>query len=90
MKLLLKALVKFIAGLILVGGLLFLPAGTIVYPNGWLFLGLLFIPMLILGVVLFFKSPELLEKRLNAKERATGCGCRIGASVFSGIPRCGA
>ncbi|MBO5248700.1 MAG: isoprenylcysteine carboxylmethyltransferase family protein [Clostridia bacterium] len=69
MKLLLKALVKFIAGLILVGGLLFLPAGTIVYPNGWLFLGLLFIPMLILGVVLFFKSPELLEKRLNAKER---------------------
>lgn len=69
MKLLLKALIKFIAGLILTGGFLFVPAGTMRYLNGWLFLGLLFIPMLMLGVVLFFRSPELLEKRLNAKER---------------------
>jgi len=68
MKLLLKALTKFIIGLILVGALLFLPAGTFSYMNGWLFIALLFVPMLILGTVLFFKAPDLLEKRLNAKE----------------------
>lgn len=68
MKLLFRALIKFIIGLVLVGVLLFLPAGTFNYRNGWLFIGLLFIPMLILGIVLFVKAPELLEKRLNAKE----------------------
>ncbi len=68
MKLLIGALTKFIVGLALVGALLFLPAGTFGYINGWLFIGLLFLPMLILGSVLFFKAPELLEKRLNAKE----------------------
>ncbi len=68
MKLLIGALTKFLVGLALVGALLFLPAGTFGYVNGWLFIALLFIPMLILGVVLFFKAPELLEKRLNAKE----------------------
>ena len=69
MKLLLNALVKFTAGLALVGALIFLPAGSLMYPGGWLFIGLLFIPMLILGVVMFVKAPELLKKRLDAKEK---------------------
>ena len=69
MKLLIQALTKYILGLLLVGLLLFLPQGTLAYPNGWLFLGLLFLPMLIFGVVLFFKSPALLEKRLDSKEK---------------------
>ncbi len=68
MKLLIKALTKFVAGLVMVGVLLFVPAGSLHYVNGWLFIGLLFVPMLVLGVVLFLKAPELLEKRLNAKE----------------------
>lgn len=69
MKLFLQALTKFLCGLLLVGALLFLPAGTLYYPQGWLFIGLLFIPVLILGIVLFLKAPSLLEKRLNAKEK---------------------
>ena len=69
MKLLLNALIKFIAGIILLGLLLFLPAGTFFYPDAWLFMGLLFVPMLIMGIVLFIKSPALLEKRLNNKEK---------------------
>ena len=69
MKLLLNAAAKLLAGLLLVGTLLFLPAGTLRYPNGWLFIGLLFVPMLILGAVLLLKAPALLEKRLNARER---------------------
>jgi len=68
-KLLISALTKFLAGLILMGLGLFLPAGTWNYPNAWLFLGLLFIPMLMLGVILFVKAPELLEKRLQSKEK---------------------
>ena len=55
-------------GLLLVGLLLFLPAGTLEYGNGWLFIGLLFVPMVILGVVLLIKAPNLLKKRLSAKE----------------------
>lgn len=68
-KLLLSALTKFLCGLVLVGALLFLPAGSFAFTGGWIFIGLLFIPMLILGAVLFIKSPELLEKRLDAKEK---------------------
>ena len=68
MKLLLSAITKFFAGFILVGAMLFLPAWSFAYINGWLFLALLFIPMFILGVVLYFKSPELLKKRLSVKE----------------------
>lgn len=67
-NLLLQALGKFAAGILLVGLILFLPAGTINYPGGWRFCALLFIPMLILGIVLFFKAPELLKKRLANKE----------------------
>ena len=69
MKLLLSALSKFIFGLLFVGLLLFVPAGTIHYFNAWLFIALLFIPIFILGIFLFVKSPELLKKRLNAKEK---------------------
>lgn len=68
MKLLLNALAKYVLGLLLVGLLVFLPAGTLNYTGGILFLSLLFIPILILGVVLFLKAPELLRKRLNNKE----------------------
>lgn len=63
-----QAMTKFIIGLIAVAILLFVPAGTINYPNAWLFLALLFIPMLIVGIILIFKSPELLKRRLNSKE----------------------
>ena len=68
-KLLLSAIIKFSFGIIFVGLLLFLPAGTFNYFNAWLFMSLLFIPMFILGIFLFIKFPELLEKRLNAKEK---------------------
>lgn len=68
MKLMLGALAKFTLGLAMVGALLFLPAGSIQYPNAWLFIGLLFLPMLILGIVLLIKAPALLQKRLDAKE----------------------
>ncbi|MBQ3490001.1 MAG: isoprenylcysteine carboxylmethyltransferase family protein [Clostridia bacterium] len=69
MKLFIRALLKFIFGFLLLSCLLFLPAGTLAYPNAWLFLGLLFTPMLIMGIVLFLKAPKLLEKRLNGKEK---------------------
>lgn len=69
MKLLCSALVKVTLGIVLVGLLVFLPAGTLSYPLGWLFMGLLFIPMLIAGFVMFFKAPDLLAKRLDAKEK---------------------
>lgn len=68
MNLLLQALTKYLSGLFLVGLLLFLPAGTLAYPNGWLFCGLLFLPMLLLGILLFWKAPSLLEKRLRSRE----------------------
>ena len=69
MKLLMEAIIKFTCGLVLVGLLLFLPAGTLRYPNGWLFTGLLFVPMLIAGFVMLAKSPDFLKKRLDAKEK---------------------
>ena len=67
-KLFFQAIVKYISGLALFGALLFVPAGTIRYPNGWLLIIVLFVPMLIAGIVMMFKNPELLKKRLNAKE----------------------
>lgn len=67
-KLLIRALVKFLLGVVLVGVLVFLPAGTLNYWNGWLFMGVLFVPMLVAGIVLMVKNPQLLEKRLNGKE----------------------
>lgn len=68
-KLIMNALIKYIVGLIMVGLILFLPAGTLEYWNGWLFIGLLFIPMFFLGVILLWKAPALLEKRLSTKEK---------------------
>ncbi len=67
-KLFFQAIVKFTAGLILVGLLLFLPAGTFAFWQAWLLIGILFVPMLIAGFVMMFRNPELLRKRLNAKE----------------------
>ena len=69
MKLLLKTLVSFLCGLLITGAMLFLPAGTLDYPGAWLFMALLFTPVLIMGVVLMAKNPELLRKRLAMKER---------------------
>ncbi len=68
-KLFLSAIIKFILGILLVGLLLFLPTGTFNYPNAWLFMGVLFIPMFMAGIVMMVKNPKLLEKRLNAKEK---------------------
>lgn len=68
-KLLLQAAVKYLVGLLMVGALLFLPAGTIRFWNAWLFFTLLFIPILIMGIVMLCKAPELLQKRLNGKEK---------------------
>ena len=69
MKLLFEALIKFTCGLLLVALLIFWPAGTLAYSYGWLLVGLLFVPMLIAGFVMLFKAPELLKKRLDAKEK---------------------
>ena len=67
-KLFFQALSKFLIGLVIICMLLFIPAGTLDYPNGWLFIALLFIPMFFAGIIMLFKSPDLLRKRLNAKE----------------------
>ena len=82
MKLLFEAIVKFACGLLLVGLLIFLPAGTFCYTYGWLFAGLLFVPMLIAGFVMLFKSPEFLKKRLDAKEKQA---TQKGVLAFSGL-----
>ena len=67
-KLFVQAMTKFISGVLLLGLLLFLPAGTLKFWQGWLLMGILFIPMFIAGLIMMKKSPELLRKRLNAKE----------------------
>ena len=69
MRLLGNALIKVTLGILLVGAMVFLPAGTLRFAKGWLFMGLLFIPMVIAGFVMLFKAPKLLEKRLDAKEK---------------------
>lgn len=69
MKLFIQAIMKFILGFVLVGLLIFLPAGTFSFFNGWLFMGILFIPMFLAGIVMMFKNPNLLKSRLNAKEK---------------------
>ena len=67
-KLFIQAVLKFALGALLVGLLVFLPAGTIHFFNGWLFMGILFIPMFFAGVVMMVKNPMLLKSRLDAKE----------------------
>ena len=68
-KLFLEAIIKYLFGILIVGLLLFIPAGTFKYWNAWLFMGLLFVPMFVAGIILMIKNPELLRNRLNAKER---------------------
>ena len=67
--LLTQSLLKFTSGIVLVGLMLFLPAGSFAYWQGWLLMGILFVPMFVAGAVMLVKSPELLRKRLNAKEK---------------------
>ena len=66
--LLYQAILKYVLGVVIIGILIFLPAGTFDYWNAWLFMGILFIPMFFAGIVMMIKNPELLKKRLNAKE----------------------
>lgn len=68
-ELFIQAIIKFVLGAVLVGLLVFVPAGTIMFWNGWLFMSILFIPMFFAGIVMMVKNPELLKKRLNAKEK---------------------
>ena len=68
-KLFVQAILKFTLGVLLVGMLLFLPAGTFFFPGGWLFMGILFVPMFLAGIVMMGKNPALLKSRLNAKEK---------------------
>ena len=67
-RLFIRAITRFLVGLLMVAALLFIPAGTWDYPQGWLIIGILFVPMFIAGLVMMKKSPELLRKRLNVKE----------------------
>lgn len=70
MKLFANAILKFTLGVVMITALLFLPAGTLLYWNAWLLMGILFIPMFIAGLIMMKKSPHLLRSRLNAKEKA--------------------
>ena len=69
-SLFLQAILKFFSGVLLVGALIFIPAGTLSFDHGWLLMGVLFIPMLITGIIMLFRNPELLKKRLNSKEKS--------------------
>ncbi len=82
MKLLVNALVKFTVGILMLGVLIFLPAGTLAFSGGWLLLGLLFVPMLALGAVLFFRAKDLLRKRLDTKEKES---TQKGVVAMSGL-----
>ena len=81
-KLFFQAIIKYVFGILIVGSLLFIPANSFEYWNGWLFMGLLFIPMFIAGIILMINNPELLKKRLNAKERESE---QKWAILFSGL-----
>ena len=65
-----QALIKFLFGVLLIGALIFIPAGTLSFGRGWLLMGVLFIPILIAGIIMLFRSPDLLKKRLKSKEKA--------------------
>ena len=92
-KLFFQSLAKYLLGVVLLGLLIFVPAGTLHFPNGWLLMALLFIPMLGAGIVMMLRDPPLLEKRLNAKEkdseqkdviRRSGC-MFIAAFILAGL-----
>lgn len=76
-KLFFEAIFKFLLGVALVGVFIFLPAGTFHFENGWIFMGVLFIPMLIAGIIMMLKNPKLLASRLNAKEKQKSQGAVI-------------
>ena len=91
-RLIMQGIIKYILGLVLVALLVFLPAGTVEYPGGWMFMGLLFIPMLVLGIVLLLKVPDLLAKRLNNKEEQSEQKKVVGLSglmFLAGFILCG-
>lgn len=81
-RLFLQALIKFLIGVVLIGTLIFLSAGTINYTNGWIFMGVLFIPMFIVGIIMMINNPKLLESRLKAKEKQKEQGIVI---ILSGV-----
>ncbi len=68
-KLFFEAVIKFLLGIVLVGTLIFLPAGTFLFFNGWLLMTILFVPMFIAGIIMMLKNPNLLKSRINAKEK---------------------
>ena len=76
-KLFIEAIFKFLLGVILVGLLIFIPAGTIFYLNGWIFMGVLFVPMFIAGIIMMIKNPKLLASRLDVKEKQKAQGIVI-------------
>ena len=82
MKLFVSALAKFLVGFVMVAALIFLPAGTLAYRGGILFLCLLFVPMLVMGAVMLARAPDLLRKRLDAKEKQ---GDQKGVVAVSGL-----
>ena len=69
-KLFIQAITKFLLGMVLVGLLIFLPAGTMDFFNGWLLMAILFVPMFLAGIVMLLINPELLKSRLNTKEKS--------------------
>jgi len=81
-KLFFQAIIKFFIGVAVIGALIFVPANSMQYWNGWLFMGLLFIPMFVAGIVLMIKNPDLLKKRLNAKEKENEQKLVV---IFSGL-----
>ena len=92
-KLFFQALTKFLLGVVIFGLLIFLPAGSFHYWQGWLMMGVLFVPMLVAGLLLMVKNPDLLRKRLNAKEEekeqkavvALSGGMFVAAFVVAGL-----
>ena len=68
-KLFFQAMIKILMGIFIIGLLIFVPANTINFWNGWLLMGILFIPIFLAGIIMMIKSPELLKKRLNVKEK---------------------
>ena len=87
-ELFIQASIKYAIGLILVGALVFVPAGSLAFINGWIFMAVLFMPMLIVGVVLMMQNPQLLKRRLNWKEKEREQGVLVtlsGLMFFAGF-----
>jgi protein-S-isoprenylcysteine O-methyltransferase Ste14 len=81
-KLFLQAITKYLIGVLMVGVLVFLPAGSFAYIEGWIFMGILFVPMFFAGIVMMIKSPDLLKSRLKAKESEGTQKIVIGLSLL--------